>query len=205
MTTQSANPRYRSERSHKAILDAALKLCLEQGFAKTSVDAIAKEAGVGKQTIYRWWPSKTAVLVEAINRLGATSVGFPDTGDIYADLRTQMVAVAEYFRTTESSTYREVIGAAQSDPAAAQAILDTLVTPRVQDCRRRLERAQQQGQIRADADLDDVVELIYAPLYYRLLLGTRPTAPEQVEVILNLVFDGLRPRTPEPASGVSGS
>ncbi|MFB4300913.1 TetR/AcrR family transcriptional regulator [Actinomadura sp. NTSP31] len=200
MATESANPRYRSERSHKAILDAALKLCLEQGFARTSVDAIAKEAGVGKQTIYRWWPSKAAVLVEAIDRQSASSVEFPDTGDIHADLRGQMVAVAEYFHTTQSSTYREVIGAAQSDPAAAKAILDTLVNPRVQSCRRRLERAQQQGQIRADVVLDDVVELIYAPLYYRLLLGTRPNTPRQVEDILNLVFDGLRPRTPSPPS-----
>jgi AcrR family transcriptional regulator len=196
MATEPANPRYRSERSHQAILDAALKLCLEQGFARTSVDAIAKEAGVGKQTIYRWWPSKAAVLVEAINRRAAPSTEFPDTGDVYADLRDQMVAVAKFFQTTQSSTYREVIGAAQSDPAAARAILDTLVNPRVQGCRRRLERARQQGQIRADAVLDDVVELLYAPLYYRLLLGTRPSTPEQVEDILNLVFDGLRPRTP---------
>ncbi|NUR27682.1 MAG: TetR/AcrR family transcriptional regulator [Catenulispora sp.] len=194
MVTESSNPRYRSERSHKAILDAALKLCLEQGFAKTSVDAIAKEAGVGKQTIYRWWPSKAALLVEAIDRWGASSTEFPDTGDVYADLREHMLTVVQYFRTTQSSTYREVIGAAQSDPTAAQAILDTLVRPRVEGCRQRLERAQQQGQIRADAALDDVVELIYAPLYYRLLLGTRPNTPEQVEDILNLVFDGLRPQ-----------
>lgn len=195
MATEAANPRYRSERSHKAILDAALKLCLEQGFAKTSVDAIAKEAGVGKQTIYRWWPSKAAVLVEAIDQLGASSTEFPDTGDIYADLRDHMLTVAQYFRTTQSSTYREVIGAAQSDPTAAQAILDTLVRPRVEGCRQRLERARQQGQIRADAVLDDVVELIYAPLYYRLLLRTRPNTPGHVEDILNLVFDGLRPNT----------
>jgi AcrR family transcriptional regulator len=155
-------------------------------------------ASAWRQTIYRWWPSKAAVLVEAIERQSAPSFEFPDTGDVYADLRDQMVAVAKYFQTTQSSTYREVIGAAQSDPAAAQAILDTLVNPRVQSCCRRLERAQQQGHIRADAVLDDVVELIYAPLYYRLLLGTRPNTPEQVEDILSLVFDGLRPRTPSP-------
>ncbi|MFC4909568.1 TetR/AcrR family transcriptional regulator [Actinomadura gamaensis] len=196
MTTESANPRYRSERSHQAILDAALKLCLEQGFAKTSVDAIAKEAGVGKQTIYRWWPSKAAVLVEAIDRASAPSVDFPETGDVLADLRHHMVAVARYFGTDQSSTYREIIGAAQSDPNTAQAILATLVGPRVEGCRRRLERARQQGEIRPDAALDDVVELLYAPLYYRLLLGTRPVTPDQVETILDLLFDGLRPRNP---------
>ncbi|MEV4253209.1 TetR/AcrR family transcriptional regulator [Spirillospora sp. NPDC049652] len=199
MSTESASPRYRSERSHKAILDAALRLCLEQGFARTSMDAIAKEAGVGKQTIYRWWPSKAAVLVEAIHRQSAAATAFPDTDDVRADLRHQMLGVAEYFRTTESSPYREVIGAAQSDPAAARTILETLVTPRVQDCRHRLERAQREGQIRADAALDDVVELLYAPFYYRLLLGTRPTAPEQVDDILDLVFDGLRPRAEDPS------
>ncbi|RFU39013.1 TetR/AcrR family transcriptional regulator [Actinomadura logoneensis] len=200
MTTEPANPRYRNERSHKAILEAALKLCLEQGFARTSMDAIAREAGVGKQTIYRWWPSKAAVLVEAIDRQSAPATRVADTGDVRADLREQMVAVAQYFSSTQSTTYREVIGAAQSDPAAGRAVLDTLVGPRVQDCRRRLERAQREGQIRSDAALDDVVELLYAPLYYRLLLGTRPTSPEQVDAILDVVFDGLRPRDPDASS-----
>ncbi|MCP2343375.1 TetR/AcrR family transcriptional regulator [Actinomadura rupiterrae] len=194
MTPEPANPRYRSESSHKAILDAALRLCLEQGFAKTSVDAIAKEAGVGKQTIYRWWPSKAAVLVEAIDRHAAPTTTFRDTGDIQADLRAQMHAVAEFFQSPQSSTYREVIGAAQSDPAAAQAILERLVKPRVEDCRHRLELARQQGQIRPDAALDDIVELLYAPLYYRLLLETRPITTDHVEAILTLVFEGLRPR-----------
>ncbi|KAB2390452.1 TetR-like C-terminal domain-containing protein [Actinomadura montaniterrae] len=139
-------------------------------------------------------------MFEAIERQNAAAAGFPDTGDVHADLRDQMVAVAEYFQAAQSSTYREIIGAAQSDPAARQAVLDTLVNPRVQDCRRRLERAQQQGQIRADAAVDDIVELIYAPLYYRLLLGTRPNTSRQVEDILNLVFDGIRSRTPSPPS-----
>lgn len=192
-----ASTRPRSERAHRAILRAALRLCVEHGFANTSVDAIAKEAGVGKQTIYRWWPSKAAVVVEAIDEAAAGSAGFPDTGDIVADLRTQMADVARTLRSGEIAPYKEVIGAAQSDPAVAKTILDRLIAPRVEDCRIRLEQAQRQGQLRAGVDLEDMVELLYAPLYYRLLLHTRPITPGQVENILDLVFHGV---TPPPAA-----
>jgi AcrR family transcriptional regulator len=185
--------RPRSQRAHQAILAAALELCIERGFAKTSVDAIAQRAGVGKQTIYRWWPSKAAVVVEAVHKATASTVAFPDTGDVVADLRAQMTDVAHFFQTDVVSLYREVIGAAQSDAAAAQTILETLIGPRVEECLGRLQKAQKDGQIKGGIDLEDVVDILYAPLYYRLLLGTRPVTPGQVEDVLELVFDGLRP------------
>ncbi len=78
----------RRESSRLAILAAALALCREEGYARLSVEAIAARAGVGKQTIYRWWPSKGAVLLEALEREVAGSANVPDTGDIVADMRT---------------------------------------------------------------------------------------------------------------------
>lgn len=195
MTEDGPDPRYRNEQSHRAILQAALRLSRERGFVRTSMDAIAKEAGVGKQTIYRWWPSKAAVVVEAIDSVAQNTDAFPDTGDIGADLRTQMHTVATLLGSAAIAPYREVIGAAQSDPTAAKAVLDTLVEPRVASCRERLKKAQRDGEIRPDIDPDDIIELIYAPLYYRLLLHTRPVSVEQVDAVLDLCFTGLQPAT----------
>ena len=89
------NPERRSDRARKAILAAALELSRDPGFEATSVEAIARRAGVGKQTIYRWWPSKGAVVLEALNEQAGATLAFPDTGDVVADLRTQMSDVAK--------------------------------------------------------------------------------------------------------------
>jgi AcrR family transcriptional regulator len=193
------NPERRSERARAAILNATLELCREQGYAGTSIDGIAKRAGVGKQTIYRWWPSKAAVLQEALNERAHASTDFPDTGDVMADLRSQMSTVAELFASEEFSPYaRGLIAAAQNDPQIARSLVSGIVEPRVRACRERLQRAVEQGQIRSDIDLDDAVELLYAPLYYRLLLRTRPITPHQIDHILELAFHGLHsPRSLE--------
>ncbi|GAB3426625.1 TetR/AcrR family transcriptional regulator [Flindersiella endophytica] len=185
------NPERRSERARHAILSAAMDLCLHQGFAKVTMEGIAKHAGVGKQTIYRWWPSKGAVVQEALNEQVGSETDFPDTGDIRRDLRTQMNGVARLFASDASVPYVGLIAAAQSDPELARSLLATVVEPRVRACRQRLSKAQEQGEIRQGVDLEVAVEILYGPLYYRLLLHTRPPSPAQVKAILELALHGL--------------
>src|SRR5438105_13230411 len=86
----------RRESSRLAILDAVLALCREEGYAKLSVEAIAARAGAGKGTIYRWWPSKGAVLLEALDREAAVAAAFPDTGDLVADVRSTISDVVRF-------------------------------------------------------------------------------------------------------------
>src|SRR3954453_24161803 len=89
-----------SDRAYRAILDAAKGLLEEHGFAAISVDQIAKRAGVGKQTIYRWWPNKAGVVLEAHGEQAAAHVPVPDTGSIRGDLRR----IAEDLRNTLATT-----------------------------------------------------------------------------------------------------
>jgi AcrR family transcriptional regulator len=187
------NQERRSERARQAILEAALDLCREQGLGRTTMEEIAKRARVGKQTIYRWWPSKAAVVQEALNERAGTITDFPDTGDLLADLHNQMTGVAGLLTSPQFAPYISLIAAAQDDPGVAKSFLESIVQPRVRAGRERLRRAQQQGQLRSDVDPDDVIELLYAPLYYRLLLRTRPITSQQVSDILNLAFTGLDP------------
>lgn len=184
-------PERRSSTAHQAILEAAWTLAIEVGYARLSVEAIAKRAGVGKQTIYRWWRSKEEVLLEMLDQRTAGTLDFPDTGDVVADLGDQVAEVAELLAAEDYAPYRGLIAAAQSDPALAEAILRTIVTPRVDAAIARLEKAQRDGQLRADVDPADVVELVYAPIYYRLLLRTRPLRPEDARRQLQLAFEGL--------------
>jgi AcrR family transcriptional regulator len=188
------NPDRRSERARQAILDAALELCSEQMYAGLTMEGIAKRAGVGKQTIYRWWPSKAAILLEAIqDRAGGTLI-FPDTGNLAADLQTQMTQVVHAFSDPMFAAYSKgLIAAAQSDPSIAEAVLKNIIQPRVDLCTERLQKAQQAGELSQDIDLPDLVELLYAPLYYRLLLHTRPVTEAQVETILKVALAGAKP------------
>jgi AcrR family transcriptional regulator len=194
----SPNPERRSERARRAILDAAFELSQDPGFQATSVEAIAKRAGVGKQTIYRWWPSKGAVVLEAMSERAGASFNFPDTGDLAADLDTQMTLVAKLLAGELSVPFTGVIAAAQGDPDLARTVLEKIINPRVVVCKERLESAQRQGQLRMDVDLDEVIELIYGPLYYRLLLRNQPITADQPAGILDLTLNGLHPAAPPP-------
>ena len=191
------NAARRSQRAHRAILDAAYELALDRGPAKVTVEAIAARAGVGKQTIYRWWPSKGALLLDVlIDAVGAVSE-MPDTGDLAADLTTQLTAVAELFRSDFARFYTGLIAEAQADEAVARGLAEQLADRAEGPRRQRLAKAQRAGQIRADVDIAAAAEALYAPLYYRLLLRTEPLGVEHVRAVLDIALNGLRP-TPGP-------
>jgi AcrR family transcriptional regulator len=183
----------RNERSRRAILAAAVALISELGYDRVSIEAIAKRAGVGKQTIYRWWPSKGAVALEALHDSLATVVDFPDSGDIVEDLRTQMEGVTQLLGSTEVGTvYQGLLAAAQSDPALSRTHLQQVIEPANVACHARIARAQDRGEMRADADRQALIDLLYGAIYYRLLLHTRPLEPEQIDAALDIAFKGLR-------------
>ena len=129
-TTSKPLASRRSETSRLAILDAALALCRDQGYAKVTIEAIAARAGVGKQTIYRWWPSKGAVVLDAFERVAA-EIPVPDTGDVLADMRTFLTNVVTLFTDDNFGPHLgALIGEAQHDPAVRTALLEQYLKPR---------------------------------------------------------------------------
>jgi AcrR family transcriptional regulator len=185
------DPRRRSASAHRAILEAAWAEALQKGYERLTIEGIATRAGVGKQTVYRWWPSKAAVLLEAINARAQQSATFPDTGDIVADLGGQLAGVATFLASEGGDVHRALLAAAQSDPKLASQLRDQIIEPRTHACMQRIARAQAVGQIRADVDPLDIVELVYAPLYYRLILRTRPLTPIDARRQLQRILEGI--------------
>lgn len=198
------NPDRRSPESHRKILRAAYELALERGPAKVTIEAIAARAGVGKQTIYRWWPSKGAVFLDVFNDAVVPAREIPDTGDLVADLKTQMMAVVDLFATDFGRFYAGLIAEAQSDPDLARALGETIATRAEAPRGERLKKAQEQGQLRADVDVTAAVEILFAPLHYRLLLHTAPLGPEHVNAIIDLAINGLMQRGPAAQSNAAG-
>jgi AcrR family transcriptional regulator len=185
------DPSRRSTTAHAAILEATWAEVIDKGYAGLTVEGIASRAGVGKQTLYRWWPSKAAVLLEAVNSRSQQTSQFPDSADLLTDLGDQLAGVAEFLAAEGGAVQRALLAAAQSDPELAADIRRLIIEPRTQACVQRLTKAQADGQLRTEVDPLDIVELVYAPLYYRLILGTRPLSADDSRRQLQRVLDGL--------------
>ncbi len=166
--------RRRNDAVQEAILDAAYRLLSDPATASLTIDAIAAEAGVGRQTIYRWWPSKGAVLADALARHARVVVPERDTGSFTGDLAAFL---ADSFAGLESTGYagrlRQIVAEAQRDENVAGMLADFTAVRRAA-LRALLERGQAAGELAADADLDMLVDMAYGVLYYRLLVGHAP-------------------------------
>lgn len=188
-------PVRRSAQSRRAILDAALGLLREEGYSATTIERIAARAGVGKQTIYRWWPSKGAVVFEAFLDAFETDLSFPDTGDLAADLTAQVSALARLYGDTPTGRHMaELIGGAQTDPDLGRALLAQWLLPRREVVKEFLRRAQQRGQLRDDVELDVVVDLIFGGIYYRLVSRYAPLDAEYAAALVRIALTGLAAR-----------
>jgi AcrR family transcriptional regulator len=195
------DPARRSERSRKAILDATIALLGETGYADLTIEAIAARAGVGKQTIYRWWKGRGAVVLDAlVEQAGAAGTPeLPDTGDLDADLRAIVRAtVAELADPRLSATTRALTIETLSSETLAEQVRDRLLRPQLDSIRNRLRSARAAGHVRADADLDQAVELLIGPMYHRWMLRTGPLTEDYADGIVDLALAALRPAVHQP-------
>jgi AcrR family transcriptional regulator len=181
----AALPSRRSESSRRAILDAALALCREEGYARLSIEAIAARAGAGKQTIYRWWPSKTDILFDALTADAAEYFTTADHGDLGADLRDQLSQLAAFLsKTDEGAVFRALAGQAQHDTAVAARFESEFVAPQRERDRAAFVRARERGQLPADTDIDLALDQLAGPVYYRVLVTRQSVPPQFTDVLV---------------------
>jgi len=193
---QTPDPARRSERSQQAILAAAIELVHEVGYRKLTIEAIAARAGVGKQTIYRWWPSKGTIVLDGLLASVGDSddLALPDTGDVDADLRGVVRAIVDELADTKlSGTTRALMIDIQGDPTLADKVLNHLLRPQLDAIADRLRAAQDAGQLRRDLDLPVAVEMFIGPLYHRWLLQTGPLTPSYAYTVTDLALRALAP------------
>jgi AcrR family transcriptional regulator len=172
MRVRTHTGRSRNVAARGAILRAAAELLAEENSANITVDAIAKRANAGKQTIYRWWPSKGAVLLEAMVWLAELEVPTLETGDLRADLtvfvRGTFAAAAQH-RPLLLGVLREALG----DPAT-YAELENFAASRRTALRKILAASRRSGQIPARRSIDVAVDQAFGLLWYRLIFANAP-------------------------------
>ncbi len=182
--------RPRSQAAHNAVLKAALRLVRKRGFRSVSVNEIAAEAGVGKMTIYRHWPNKAALVMDALLVLIGSETDFPEAGSAIESLRQQLGLQAAFFRSSRGNLIRSLVAEAQSDPELAVAFRERWLDPRRQGVRRIMQAAIVEGSLRSDLDIEAAIDLLYGSLYYRLLLGSGSLDEHFVDAVYSQFLEG---------------
>ena len=179
--------RPRSEKARKAVIRSTLALLKRTGFHELSVEAVAAHAGVGKATVYRWWSNKGELVIDAFVSAVEKELRFPSAGPVLQSIHVQMRRWAVIFRSPLGQIVAAVIGAGQSEPEILEAFRSHWVEPRRVEARRLLGQAITIGEIRADLDPDTVLDLLYGPLYIRLLLKHAALNEEFVDTVFEIV------------------
>lgn len=190
--SKAPGTRRRSGRAHQAILSAAAELLEETGYGNLTIEAIAAKAGVSKKTIYRWWSNKAAVVMEAYAEQAALNVPIPNTGSLRADLLAFLREVfAMHKKVKFGPTMASLVAEIQTDLGLAEAFRERFITQRRAVVRQMLERAMRRGELQGNLDLEVVVDALYGPIFYRLLVGHAPLGEQFAEKVVNQLMSGV--------------
>ncbi len=184
--------RPRNPRIQQAILKAAVDLVLENGLKALSMDAIAGRAGVGRMTIYRRWPNKAAIIMDAfVARVDPNTLFLPSRTYLES-IRLQMRTMAKVFRGKDGMLIRALLAEAQFDPELATALRERWTMPRRRMAIAYFEEGMRKGFLRPDVDPAAMIDVLYAPIYYRLQMGIGPLTDAYIDEIFEHAMKGLR-------------
>jgi AcrR family transcriptional regulator len=185
--------RPRSERSQQAVLTAALELLTDKGLQALTMDDIAAHAGVSKNTIYRWWPSKAAVLMDAFADAISPKMGFPAEGDAITRLRAQVHRVAKMMSEPRARVpFVALVAASQHDPELATALRERFIADRRAAACQLITTAVEEGEFARGLDIDVIIDAIYGALYYRLLISRAPINLDFADRLIDALTPALR-------------
>ena len=168
-------PHRRNEQARIAVLHAADDLLAERGFAGVTIEGIAARAGVAKQTIYRWWPSKVEVLLDTLIEDSQESLALPETGSAIEDARRYLRRLAAFITGDPAGkVLLALIGEAQHDAEMAGVFHARYLDPRRDEERAMLARGVASGELPPDLDADRALDALLGPVYYRALVTNGP-------------------------------
>jgi AcrR family transcriptional regulator len=193
--------RPRSERARAAILAAAADLLVSGGIDAVTMEAIAARAQVSRSTIYKWWPSRAHVILESFFNRSRHTMAVDENASLQEVLTSQVTSLTRLFRDTDAGPLMaDLMAASQADPDIRAALDEQWLRPRRQIGASLLQAGIERGELDAGTDIAAAVDQIFAPVYYRLLLGHEPLHDSLAATLVRQVLDGLRPR-PQPDEG----
>jgi len=187
--------RPRSEQSRRAILRSTLKLLRQEGgFPDLSIEAIAADANVSKATVYRWWPSKAALVADAFAESSVDELQFPDTGSVRNDMNLQMRRLIRIFRSERGKIVAALLAGGQSDPDLLEAFRERFLWPRRRQAYKTLQRGIDRGELPRSTDLNLILDSLYGPIYMRFLIRHDELNDDFVDQLCSVVLHGCQRR-----------
>jgi AcrR family transcriptional regulator len=193
--------RHRSLEAEAAILKATLHLLERKPLRLVTTDAIARRAGVSKATIYKWWPNKSLVALDAYLGGMTQRVAIPDTGSAEVDFTVQLKSVTAFYKSPLGRLFGQFIAEGQSDPGFLALFRERFLYARRDAARVMWRRGVDRGEIRKEIDGEIVLDLIYGPMVFRLLAGHGSLNDHESEAMIDAIFGGLR----RPGPGCSAN
>jgi AcrR family transcriptional regulator len=188
--------RPRSEESRQSILRSTLKLLRQNGgFADLSIEAVAADANVGKTTVYRWWPTKAALVADAFSSSADEELRFPNTGSVQDDMSLQMRRLIRVFRSPRGRVVAALLAGGQSDPELIEAFRERFMWPRRKQAYQTLQRGVDRGELPVGSDFDLILDSLYGPIYMRFLIRHFKLDEKFADEICGLVLPSLKRKT----------
>jgi AcrR family transcriptional regulator len=185
--------RPRSEESRSAVLRATSELLHEVGLRAMTTEEIASRSGASKATIYKWWPNKYAVAIDAFLSEMMADSRDPDTGSARDDLTAVMRGLLHFYTGPSGRVFAQLVGEAQADPSIQQELRTNLVDSRRELFRTIWDRGVERGELRADLDPDAALDLVIGPALYRLMIGHAPMGADAADQLVDAAIRGLSP------------
>jgi AcrR family transcriptional regulator len=182
----------RNGRTRRVVLDATAALMAEGGLAATTIDAIRDRSGVSKTTIYKHWPNRLCVAVDAFAERLASDASLPDTGTARGDFREQIRRLSAFYASPAGSVFAQLLANAMQDPVASEWLQTRFLDSRQRAIQELWDRAVSRGEVQKDIDPDLAMDLVFGPVMWRLVSGRRPLTGDEADVIASAVLNGLQ-------------
>ena len=184
--------RQRSASAQAAILKAAIELLGTKPLAEVTAEAIAERAGVSKATIYKWWPNKSLVALDAFGACLEAELTIANTGSAKQDFLRQLQDSIAFYKSPRGRMFCQFLAEGQSDPGFLKLFRERFLKPRRDSVLPIWQRGVERGEIRKEVDRELVLDLIFGPMVYRLLAGHGPLDEAQARAIIDTVFSGVQ-------------
>jgi AcrR family transcriptional regulator len=185
-------PRSEAAASHAAILDAVYALLQEKSVRDLSMEAVAKRAGVGKPTLYKWWPSKAALIFAMFHERMVDKIETRQATSAEEAIRAKVRHLIDAFNGLFGKVMAELIAEGQGNPAVLQELYESHISLRRASTIADIERGKSAGEFPKETDPELLVDAIFGPMYYRLLLRLTPLTQEYGDDLINQVLRGVR-------------
>ncbi|WP_433438274.1 TetR/AcrR family transcriptional regulator [Nonomuraea sp. CA-141351] len=174
-----------------AVLRATTELLSEGGLPAATVDAVSARSGVSKATIYKHWPNRICVAIDAFDLHMAETTPVPDTGSAREDLTEQVRNVAAFYASPVGRVYAQLLAATVTDPEAAELLRRRFLAGRRELIRQIWHRGVDRGELRTDIDVEVAQDVLFGAIIFRLVSGHAPLGPSEADAMAEAALAGL--------------